>query len=256
MRVEGRPYRLILILSAGLGPVNCARNPPPSPIGQILGKDWNCRAAPSAFDGAGWVFRVDNSNQDRPKYTVRDYSQIAGVNVKPAPNLLGKQDQTMDANLIAKLLKLPVGVTIRGGDSYTVTQSYTGAQEANVTDDGANAVKAEFYHRPDLGPRNTYWLVRGSITATAVKYDFNRDIRASFSADIPIKVVTLSPNVSGESVTHFEYDDKFPEPVNVCIKPELLPYPPPSPGAPAAPLVAAAPPEPVENLNLFGSLGR
>lgn len=233
---------------AGLSLMGCHSNPV-SPI--ALGPGWNCLATPSAFNGAGVVFMVDPNGA---KYTVADYSSVANVRLGPAPNISASKTYNMSAGLLAQVLKIPLKLDVSENESYKVTQSYSGGREANIDQDGANAVIRVFSTRSDLLPKNRYYLVRGALTATAVKYDFDRDISTSFGADLPIKVVTVSPNAKYESTNGFHYSDSFTQPVNVCIEPETMPVPVPT----ANNLPRAAPASPVSlgNVLLFRSVTR
>lgn len=190
----------------------CASDIPQSPI--QLGPGWNCLATPTAFDGAGYVFRVTS---ERIPYTVSDYSAIANIQDGPAPAIIASKSYKASAGIIADILKLPLTANATASQVYNVTQTLSNARMTNVDDDGATAVRAKFYERSDLNPKDNYYFVRRSITSTSISYSFDQDIAANVDVSTPVSIANLKPKASYKSENGFRYDTDFGVPVNVCI---------------------------------------
>ena len=231
---RSRALQLLLMAACPLAVTSCTSPAPPQAV--QLAPGWNCLATPSSFNGAGFVFEVDRS---KASLTVADYSLISNVRSGATPDLNVKKTYKASIGLVAQILKLPVKASASASDTVTVTETFGGAREANVDADGAAAAQRAFYARTDLRPENAYYYVRGAITATSVKYSFDKDVQASIDVTVAPSIGTLNPKGSYSSANEFSYDSVFPTPVNVCIEPQRLAVPRGPSGA-AATLAEAA----------------
>ncbi|WP_349606854.1 hypothetical protein [Cupriavidus sp. DF5525] len=207
-----------------------------------LGPGWNCLATPSAFDGPGVIFRV---TQDGTKFTVVDSTTEAAVERAPFAATKAGKTTTISADIVARMIGMPLSVDGKAASKYVVEQSFSGAEELNTVDDKVSTIISKFYSRTDLDPSQRYYLVRRAIVARSVKYDFDRDISDSFGTDLALKVVSIKPSASYNSSNGFHYQDTFAVPQNVCIVAQWLPVPRPA-GTGAAPPVP-----PPDNTPLF-----
>lgn len=239
------------LLGAAVGVIltGCHLTPTaPEAIAAGLGPGWNCLATPSAFDGAGVVFRV---TPDGTKFTVEDFSQEAGLQRAPWVAPTATQTVSIGAGVIAQLIGVPASGNASASDKYTVRESFGGAEQINTTDVGVDGVVNAFYAKQNLDHTQRYYLVRRAVTAKSVKYDFDKDISASFGADLAVKVVQVKPNASYSRNGGFHYDATFDVPQNVCILAQPLPVPRPAASVPSAPPTSVR-----DDVPLFSRMGR
>lgn len=233
--------------AVGVMLAGCSGPSVPQAIEASLGPGWNCLATPSAFDGPGVIFRV---TPEGIKFTVTDLSPRAGLQRASWVAPTATQMVTVGADVIAQLISVPVSANLSAKESYTVRESFGSAEQVNTTDDGVEGVLNEFYSRPSLDPAQRYYLVRRAITARSVKYDFDKDISASFGVGLPAKIATIDAKAAYTRDSGFHYDSTFDAPQNVCIVAQLLPVPRPSIAVASAP-----PPRTPDGVPLFTKNG-
>jgi hypothetical protein len=205
-------------------------------------------AAPTAFDGAGSIFRV---TPDGTKFTVGDYANRADIRREPFVAPTATQARDIEAGVLAQLIGVPVSANAAVASKYRVRQVFGSVQEINTTDDGVRSIVDDFYRRDDLNRNDRYFLVRRAVQARSVTYEFDRDLSASFGGEVAANILRVSPTARYTRADGARYENTFADSQNVCILVQPLPVPRPPAVAPAAPPIP-----PPDDVPLFRRVGQ
>ncbi|MGK5039917.1 hypothetical protein ACQ4WQ_06225 [Janthinobacterium sp. GB1R12] len=218
---------LLSILSAG-----CTSKPKAVDTVSIVPKDtgFQCLPVPSTWMAAGSIFSVDQAGTS---FQIGTVDTIKPSGPRPAAFPEYSSSTNFNVGLFLSTLAALTNATgwnaqvgANAANNLLVTSKYDRPTlmviEGQPEADAINWFSNTKHYRIEPGVR--YYLVREALLADNAAYEIKRDDLSKISAEASVRDMVKGKLSLGENKSNTAYvlSAKFPQPLNVCIKPKEL----------------------------------
>lgn len=184
----------------------------------MLPAGWQFYSRPTNLEPPGTVFRIDSNNT---RYIV-DRLQPK-VDEGAEPGAAKTQSIETKIGMLGRLFGVQAGANIGGGAAKAVQFEITEPVRVSTSDTEIDKVLKPFLATMEFRPKNRYYLIRETRTATAMKFLLSDEQLAEIGGEGVIAAAgQASVKLGAQAKGYAELTQAFPERLGVMFLPEEI----------------------------------